>query len=63
MPLLFAISARGIRFRNNKVVFDDSYAPMHDEQPYVLRHCEDVELQPLSREGSAPGIEGAPLKP
>lgn len=63
VPLLFAISARGIRFRNNKVVFDDSYAPMHDEQPYVLRHCEDVELQPLSREGSAPGIEGAPLKP
>lgn len=59
VPLVFAISARGLRFRDNKVVFDDLYKPMHDGRPFVFRHCEDMETQPLDRNGSQPNVGGA----
>lgn len=39
VPLLYAISADNIIFRNNKVMVDDKYAPMHDGKPFILRHC------------------------
>lgn len=45
VPLIYAISADGITFRNNKVLFDDKHAPMHGGQPYVLRHCGETNLQ------------------
>ena len=47
VPLIYAISADGIIFRNNTVKFDDKHAPMHDKKPYVLKHCGKTELQPL----------------
>ncbi len=45
VPLIYAISADGIIFRNNDVQFDDLHAPMHDKKPYVLKHCGKTELQ------------------
>ena len=47
VPLIYAISADGIIFRNNKVKFDDKHAPMHNKKPYVLHHCGKTDLQPL----------------
>ena len=47
VPLIYAISADGIIFRNNMVKFDDKHAPMHDKKPYVLKHCGKTDLQPL----------------
>lgn len=45
VPLIYAISADGIIFRNNDVQFDDLHAPMHDKKPYVLKHCGKTDLQ------------------
>ncbi|MBQ8516036.1 MAG: right-handed parallel beta-helix repeat-containing protein [Akkermansia sp.] len=39
VPLIYAISADNIIFRNNKVTVDDKYAPMHDGKPFILKHC------------------------
>lgn len=39
VPLIYAISADNIIFRNNKVTVDDQYAPMHDGKPFILKHC------------------------
>lgn len=47
VPLIYAISADGIIFRNNAVQFDDKHAPMHNKQPYVLQHCGKTDLQKL----------------
>lgn len=47
VPLIYAISADGIIFRNNTVQFDDKHAPMHNKQPYVLQHCGKTDLQKL----------------
>lgn len=62
VPLVFAISAQGLRFRDNKVVFDDLYTPMHDGQPFVFLHCEDMETQPLDGTGSQPDVTGATIE-
>lgn len=43
-PLLYAISASNITFRNNTVVYDDKYAPLHDGQPFILQFCEKAHL-------------------
>lgn len=45
VPLIYAISAEGIIFRNNRVEFDDKHAPMHGGKPYVLQHCGKTDLQ------------------
>ncbi len=42
VPLIYAISADNIIFRNNKVMVDDKYAPMHDGKPFILKHCGSV---------------------
>ncbi len=39
VPLIFAISATGITFRNNTVEMNDLYPPRHGGAPFVLRHC------------------------
>lgn len=39
VPLIYAISADNIIFRNNKVMLDDKYAPMHGGKPFILKHC------------------------
>lgn len=47
VPLIYAISADNIIFRNNTVRFDDKHAPMHGGKPYVLKHCGAADLQKL----------------
>ncbi|MBQ3240539.1 MAG: right-handed parallel beta-helix repeat-containing protein [Akkermansia sp.] len=39
VPLIYAISADNIIFRNNKVTVDERYAPMHGGKPFILKHC------------------------
>ncbi len=39
VPLIYAISADNIIFRNNRVTIDDKYTPMHDGKPFILLHC------------------------
>ncbi len=48
VPLLSAISAKGITFSNNKVEYDEVAAPLHDGVPYRLQHCEHTRLQSIS---------------
>ncbi len=48
VPLIYAISADGIIFRNNRVEFDNKHAPMHGGKPYVLQHCGETDLQEFS---------------
>ncbi len=45
VPLLSAISASGVTFRKNRIIYDNDYAPLHEGIPYRLRHCEDMHLQ------------------
>lgn len=47
VPLLYAISADGIIFRDNTVEYNDIYPGMHEGRPYVLKHCGKAELQKL----------------
>ena len=47
VPLLYAISADNIIFRNNTVKYDNKYPGMHDGQPYILKHCGKTDLQKL----------------
>lgn len=47
VPLIYAISADELIFRNNTIIYDDMYPGMHGGTPYILRHCGRVELQPL----------------
>lgn len=47
VPLIYAISADGIIFRNNTVKYDNKHTPMHDGKPYVLKHCGEADLQKL----------------
>ncbi len=39
VPLIFAISAKGITFRNNEVVVNDQYPARHEGKAFVLKHC------------------------
>ncbi len=45
VPLLSAISASEVTFHNNKVIYDNIAAPLHDGVPYRLRHCDEMHLQ------------------
>lgn len=45
VPLLFALSARNIIFRNNTVFYDDKYPPLHGGRPFILYFCEDAHLE------------------
>ncbi len=47
VPLLYAISADNIIFRNNTVITDDKYPGMHGGVPYILQHCGKVQLQKI----------------
>lgn len=45
VPLVFAISTKGLTFRNNTVRYHDRHAPMHDGKPFIFRHCEQMTTQ------------------
>jgi hypothetical protein len=47
VPLIYAISANNLIFRNNKVTYDDKYPSMHGGTPYILKHCGNTDLQKL----------------
>ncbi len=63
VPLLFALSARNLTFRNNSVFYDDQYPPLHDGHPFLLFFCEDTHLELSSaptREASSPPHQDVP---
>ncbi len=45
VPLLSAISADGLHFRDNEVIYDDAAPTLFGGVPYRLEHCGQVELQ------------------
>ncbi len=45
VPLLSAISAEGLIFRDNEVLYDNAAPSLFGGKPYRIRHCEGVELQ------------------
>ncbi len=45
VPLVFAISASGITFRDNSVVWNDLFPARHGGAPFVLRHCPEGALR------------------
>ncbi len=47
VPLLSAISADELIFRDNEVIYDDAAPPLFGGEPYRIRHCGQVELQEL----------------
>lgn len=47
VPLIYAISAHNLIFRNNIVRYDDRYPGLHGGTPYILQHCGHTELQKL----------------
>ncbi len=47
VPLLSAISADKLIFRNNKIIYDDAAPSLFEGVPYRIRHCGRVKLQPL----------------
>ncbi len=45
VPLLSAVSADGLIFRDNEIICDDAAPPLFNGTPYRLRYCGQVELQ------------------
>ena len=43
VPLLFAISTENIKWRDNRVSYNDLYAGW-EEPPFVFKHCRNVEI-------------------
>jgi hypothetical protein len=43
VPLLFAISTKGLSFTNNRISYNDDY-PGWGKPPFILRRCSDVEV-------------------
>lgn len=43
VPLIFAISTKGLAFYNNKVTYNDAY-PAWGKPPFILRRCMDVKV-------------------
>lgn len=47
VPLLYAVSADGLRFTGNNIVHDGDFPAVGAETPYLIRHCNNCELQPI----------------
>ncbi len=45
VPLLYAVSASGLRFTGNRVHYDDACAPMNGGRAYLLQAVENAQLQ------------------
>ncbi len=43
VPLLFAISTRGLTFRDNQVTYNQNY-PSWNQPPFILRRCAEVDI-------------------
>ena len=43
VPLLFAISTRGLAFRDNQVTYNQNY-PSWNQPPFIFRRCAEVEI-------------------
>ncbi len=55
VPLLSAISADELIFRDNEVLYDDAAPTLFNGEPYRIRHCGQVELQQIE----APSMSAA----
>ncbi len=53
VPLLSAISADGLIFNGNRVVYDDAAPCLFEGTPYRIQHCGQVRLQKIRQPGSA----------
>ncbi len=49
VPLLSAISADKLIFRNNKVIYDDAAPTLYDGVPFRIRHCGKMKLQKVTQ--------------
>ncbi len=47
VPLLSAISADGLLFRDNEVIYDNAAPTLFGGKPWRIRHCGHVELQDI----------------
>ncbi len=45
VPLLSAISADGLIFKDNEVIYDDAAPTLFNGEPYRIRHCGKTKLQ------------------
>ena len=52
VPLLSAVSADKVSFRHNRVIYDDNGPTLFSGEPYRLRHCGKMKLQPIALPGS-----------
>ncbi len=48
VPQLSAISAAGLLFRDNSIIYDDKGPTLFEGVPYRIRHCGEVELQEIA---------------
>lgn len=48
-PLLYAISASNVHFRNNKITYTDTYPAVGNKQPYITEYCENMNLQSVQQ--------------
>lgn len=45
VPLLYAISAADVSFRNNTITYTDRYPAAKNTTPFILQHCENMQLE------------------
>jgi len=45
VPLVFAISAENIIFKGNRVQWNNDFPGMHNNEIFVLRHCDDCKME------------------
>lgn len=45
VPLLYAISAANVSFRNNNITYTDRYPAAKNTAPFILQHCENMQLE------------------
>ncbi len=49
VPLLSAVSADGLIFRDNDIIYDNAAPALFGGEPYRLRHCGKMELQKVEK--------------
>lgn len=45
VPLLYAVSASDVSFRNNKITYTDLYPAAKNTSPFILQYCDNMQLE------------------
>ena len=45
VPLLYAVSASDVSFRNNKITYTDLYPAAKNSTPFILQYCDNMQLE------------------